>query len=178
LNRFVIATSPRDTDTQELLEQVICKQISSLEEGTVSVKDVWVGGIHYPSLDFCGSILGMTPHSLLPDFLAFIGDDIFQRSLLGQRGPTSSYPSRFFKDVGNDFSKIVHPNKRELKCDEEIFTIQKAAEQNKSIRGHKRIAEESAQRMGLKSRLVCFLTPPFLTEGRPSYPLLNISSSW
>jgi len=138
-NRFVLTSSPRGADTQEIISLLISK-IKPLEEAKFVIDDeIWLSNIPYKKTKWFGGI-----H-------AWPGDDINQRALLLLRGPTSSHPSRFF-DSGKDFSKVLHPDERiaQIRQDEKIKEIQTKCEGLLSKPGNKGKADELSKQYGLK----------------------------
>jgi hypothetical protein len=85
--------------------------------------------------------------------LAFPGDEIGQRKLLNQRGPTSNQNSRFFMD-STDFSRVQHPSDRILYKSHEIRAVQTKCQELLLQKGTIGYVENLAKAAGLKPAVV------------------------
>jgi hypothetical protein len=143
-NRFIVASSPSKSDLQEIAKTLF-STLKPLEEGRFLIKEpIWLSGIRYQNTCWHGGIL------------AFPADEIGQRKLLNQKGPTSSNNSRFFADVSNDFSNVKLSSQRVLRDAQDIFKTQTTCTRLLTQKGNIGIVDDISKSTGLKTSVVCF----------------------
>jgi hypothetical protein len=81
---------------------------------------------------------------------------------------------RYFSDVGNDFSKPIHPSKRILKIDKEIYDIQERGEELVNTKGCIGQGNELTKEHGLKPKLVFMFLSLFR---QVLFPCVSVSFS-